>query len=94
MQYITGDSIPFADVEAGNTGISSDGRLFKIYGKGSGKFWLDNAEEFKKYNVKLPEFSEEIENVNFVYGSFENTGHQNVSIEPYGTNINVYRCLF
>jgi hypothetical protein len=77
-------AVPFEDVEPGDTGISNDGKPFKVYATGTGKVWFENTVEAQDLELEFPELPEGVmpESINFVYGSFENGPK---SVELYGT---------
>lgn len=77
-------AIPFTKVEPGDTGISKDGKAFKVYATGSGRVWFENTKEAQDLEIDFPAVPEGVDedSVNFVYGAFENGPK---SIELYGS---------
>lgn len=84
-------AMPFDEVEPGDTGISTDGKAFKVYAKGTGKTWFENIKEANDLDdVAFPELPDGVEenSVDFVYGAFENGPK---SIQMYGAaGVRVY----
>lgn len=81
------ETVSFEDVEPGDTAITKDGKLFKVYAKGCGTTWMKQIIDENDLALDHEDFDSD-EDTELVYGAFANEdrtimhyGHKGVEVK-------------